>query len=433
MSEGARNLLKKIWNVDFSSITDAHTFIDVFFSRRLSLKELKITHDWLTRQTIKVEGKTIPAAYLSEVKSSDKLPFLLLTQVHGNEPAGLAAVLFTLALGEAGFLKRSVYLAIGNPFAAGQYFSAWEKNPSAQQEVRDDFRTGVDEKGNMQKDLNRVPANFLELDPASDHHTKRAQDLYYLSKNISGILDIHSARGNLTCITTYSNERDLLYSPIRTVLKGLLDSIASHTSTKPLKLLFSSQKNIESNTGIEAGRHEDINSFKVASSFTLSLFFNLGISSIKPEQNETGVFDLYHVKDKLKFSDLEIRLGKSSPEEDLFYTIKPIINKTPADKVVIEKDDRYQVKQKSELKGENPLYAVYQFEEIEEISEGQEIAIGIPSGTKLLAKSNFTGIFFAKPAELYRDKSVVLLPVHYKELNNKFCFPCRKDNLKIKI
>lgn len=392
-----KNLLQQIYHVDFSALNNADEFREVFFARKLSIVELHKIYDFLQAQEKSM-------LFLRGQKTEAKKPFIVLAQIHGNEPAGLAGVALCMAMSLAGFLIYDVVCAIGNPLAAGQYFSAWEKAPNARQETRDCYRCGLGENGELLPDGNRIPADFLtrsEITP----HIQRARELYELACNASGILDIHSARGNMTCITEHKNDSDLKYSPIRALLTDLSEAIAANATpagagvvaVQTWKTILEKLPNITSQTGIEAGRHEDENSPHMAASFTLAVLYNLGIASVKPLMAEDdGKFLRYSVRPRLAYADL-LADGKVQ-DGDMIYMAQEIGGK-------IEE---------------------YQYDEMEAISKGQVVAVAKPSGVVLRAPMDFSGIFFSKAAVLYdKDPAVGPWPVAAPKMASvKFCYPC---------
>ncbi len=400
--------LRNIYNYDFSRLSNADDFSTKFFSKILTLSKLKIIHDYVHKSKINFAGYEIPSAiYLKNKEGNSTPPFVVLAQLHGNEPAGLAGIALAVTLAQAGLLKRDVIGIIGNPLASKQYFDALMKNPDAPQESRDAFRCGLNDKGELLPDGNRIPVDFMTRNDGSAH-IKRARELYNMAQNISGILDIHSARGNMTCITDHKNDEDLRYSPIRAVLTELAEAISAHASAKvtvkTLKTTLSSLTNITCQTGIEAGRHEDLNAPYVAASFTLSTFFNQGITDIKPlSMEEDGVFECYNVKPKISYADL-ILDGE------------------------IRDDDKIYMAHEYNGRIEN-----YQYDEMQAIKSGQVVAVARPSGTVFRAPYDFSGIFFSKSAELYdKDPSVGPWPVSAGEISNiKFCYPCLVSNKKL--
>ena len=190
---------------------------------------------------------------------------IILAQLHGNEPAGLAGILLAMAMADAGKLERDVIGAIGNPLAARQYFEAHGQMLSActGKEERDCYRCGLDANdGALLPDGNRIPVDFLAsaLRPAP-HHQTRAGALFALAQLSSGILDIHSARGNMVCITDHKADSDLKDSPIRAVLTGagrghFRARVRRRDGADASKPFCSTLPNMKNQTGIEAARHE---------------------------------------------------------------------------------------------------------------------------------------------------------------------------------
>jgi hypothetical protein len=396
-----KNLLQKIYGVEFSQVKSAEEFRDVFFARKLKLADLKEIHDFLSAQSFYLNGQEIPAVlHLKGSANSSESPFIILAQLHGNEPAGLAGVALAIALFGAGLLAKDVLCVIGNPLASRQYFSAWEKAPDDRQETRDCYRCGLSDSGELLPDGNRIPVDFLtriEVTP----HIKRARELFALAGIASGTLDIHSARGNMTCITEHLRDEHLKYSPIRAVLTDLSEAIAANASAvvsvQTLKTIVEKLPNIKCQTGIEAGRHEDEKSPSVASEFTLATLYNLLITQVKPlRAQDDGKITRYSVRPRITYADLQVE-GELQAD-DMVYMAREIDGKTEE----------------------------YQYDEMEAISANQIVAIAKPSGVIFRAKIDFSGIFFSKSAALYdKDPAVGPWPVAQEKLSSiKFCYPC---------
>ncbi len=400
--------LKTIYNYDFSQMSNADIFRDRFFSKTLTLPELEIIHNHVQQNHIVVAGQTIAAAiHLKGLENNNTQPFVILAQLHGNEPAGLAGIALAMALSDAGLLKHDVIGIIGNPLAAKQYFAALKANPTAPQETRDAFRCGLSEAGELLPDGNRIPVDFMTRSDNTPH-TKRSRELYLLGQNISGMLDIHSARGNMTCITDHKRDSDLKYSPIRPLLTELAEAISANASAtvtvKTLKTILFPLPNILCQTGIEAGRHEDPKSPHVAAAFTLATLYNEGITSVKPlSQEDDGIFERYSVRPRITYNDLQ-REGE------------------------LKSDDQIYMAQENNGKIEN-----YQYDEMEAVKAGQIVAVARPSGTVFRAPSDFSGIFFSKSGALYdKDPSVGPWPVPASKVDSvKFCYPCIVSKMKI--
>jgi len=397
------------------------------------------------QSSVEIGGKTIPAAMLIKGKSAPAKPFAILTQLHGNEPCGLAAILLAMALAQIGQLEQDVIGIIGNPIAAKQYFDAWTKAPGAGQETRDAYRCGLNDDGSLMPDMNRIPVDFMKRD-ATSPHIKRAQELYQLGQHISGIADLHSARGNMICITDHKRDGDLKFTPIRSVLTELADAISGHASgtvtVQTLKTILTPLPNIACQIGIEAGRHEEPYTPHVAASFILSLLHTLGLTTVKPvHSRENGVFDRYAVKPRLSFADLKIE--GTPADDDLIYMVTDCasadaIPKQSDQVVVRQKDGRYAIQTILENiitpKGEL-AYALYQYDEMVHIKKDHVVAIAIPSGALFKAPQELWGIFFSKPAALYdKDPAVGPWPVSKDKLaTTKFCYPCMVSKMKLEF
>lgn len=400
--------LKTIYNYDFVQMSNAEMFRDKFFARKLGLNDLRIIHDHVQKGNITLAGKNIPAAlHLKSSVASNEKPFAILAQLHGNEPAGLSGIALAIALEQARLLKRDVIAIIGNPLAAGQYFAALEKNPQAPQETRDAFRCGLSEEEELLPDGNRIPVDFMTREDNSAH-IKRSRELYIMGQNISGIIDIHSARGNMTCITDHKNDRDLQYSPIRAILTELAEAISANASStvtvQTLKTILHPLENITCQTGIEAGRHENPEAPQVAAAFTLATLYNQGITDVKPlMQHDDGFFIRYSVQPRITYDDLT-KEGQLQ-EGDVIYMARE----------------------------HNGIVENYQYDEMQAINANQIVARALPSGTALRTASGFSGIFFSKNGVLYdKDPSVGPWPLPAAKMGSiKFCYPCIVSEMKI--
>src|SRR4051812_29944673 len=99
-------LLRTIFNHDFSDCGETATFHDRFFAKTLTLHDLRAVCEAVCAGHITLGGRTIPAVLRIPGRQSDDAPFMLLAQLHGNEPAGLAGILLAMALSAAGKLER---------------------------------------------------------------------------------------------------------------------------------------------------------------------------------------------------------------------------------------------------------------------------------------------------------------------------------------
>lgn len=435
-------LLSDIFNYDFSGATAAKTFHARFFGKTLTSDDLRKTCNTICASHVELGGKKIPAVLHIKGNKSGGLPFAILAQLHGNEPAGLAGILLAMALAEVGKLERDVIGIVGNPLAAQQYFAHWQANPKARQETRDAYRCGLDKNDALLPDMNRIPVDFQTRN-STEPHIKRAQELFHIGQHISGIVDIHSARGDMLCITDHKHDKDLKDSPIRSILTGLAEAISAHASAtvavQTLKTILVPLPNIESQTGIEAGRHEAPQAPEHAASFTLSLLHTLGLTKIAPYyKKENGIFERFHVQPRITFGDL---IHGPLRADDQVYMAKACDSAdaipTDSDRVIIRKKDgsfalqtilQYIVNPTGEL-----AYAVCQYEEMEPIAKNQIVAVAVPSGAAFKTSFAFSGIFLSKSAALYeKDPAVGPWPVAADKISStKFCYPCEVGEMKL--
>lgn len=399
-----RQLLQRIFRTGFVNCTSGDELNMLFFGRKLSLADLKLAHDFLQSRSANIDGQEIEAAYRVNTKTpTDDPAFMLLIQLHGNEPSGLAAFLYTLALHQAGLLQQPVLVVIGNNFAANQYFEHFKNHPDAPQQNRDIYRRGIADSGNAMADMNRLPLDFKELTPVPEKpYIKRWQELDFIAENTTGILDIHSARGNMVCVTDASSLPPLKNSNIRNILVGLTEAIGSATASETFKTVAGKKSNLTHQFGIEAGTHEDENSFRIAAEFTANLFANIEVSAGPAliETNESRFYE-YQVQAKITFADLESSAAINA--DDSFLTAK-------------------------EIDGE---LQPYQYEEMESIAAGQTVAWSKKTGTMLKTKHAFSCIFVSKSAEIFSDEAIGLYPVSTDKLDTKFCYPCKVEEIEI--
>ena len=383
-----QELLNNILGNDFSNIENGNELKEKFFAKNLTLSDLRKVHDFMSEQSETIDGREIPAATLLD--ASDEPYFILLSLLHGNEPAGLEGILYAFALESAGLLDKPILCVVGNNLASKQYFKVMETEADKPQQSRDYYRRGLDDNGEPLPDMNRFPANFRDVAPDT-YHANRLQELDYIANYGQGVIDIHSARGNMVCITDSSDDSLLKHSSIKAILVGLTEAIGSATATATYKTVAGQKDNIKYQFGIEAGTHEDPNSYKIAGEWTCSMLYDLDITKVKPLASEdSGEFFEYRVKEKLNFSDLVA--SSEIPEGEVFVTVKD---------------------------GQE-----YQYDEMEEVQENQVVALSSPGGIELRAPYKFSGIFVTKSSKLFNDPAIGLYPVTTEELDTKFCYPC---------
>lgn len=434
-------LLQRIFNRDFTGLSPA-ACREAFFARHLTLADLSLVCETLQSASATAGNASLPAAIRIPGRDGSGPPFVILAQLHGNEPAGLAGILLAMALSRSGHLACDVIGALGNALAAGQYFTDYKVHPEASQETRDAFRCGLSDSGALLPDLNRIPTDFRTRD-ATDYHTRRARELYALGTQAGGILDIHTARGSMLCITDHKRDVDLARSPIRSVLTGLAEAIAAHASAtvtvRTLKTLLAPLGNLTCHVGIEAGRHEAPDSPHHAASFTLSLLYTLGLTEAEPlTPPENGQFDGYAVQPRIAYADLphdEVQPGDAVYMARACHSLASVPARS--DTVAVRTPDGSYTLQSVADFTHSPAggmeYAVYQYDEMEAVEAGQVVAVALPSGAVFRAGDNFSGIFFSKSALLYdKDPSVGPWPVAADRIAEvKFCYPCKVENIAL--
>lgn len=394
-------LISDIFKHDVSQSGSAEACVAAFFDHQLSMPDLQKVHDYVQAQSLDIEGVGNVPAFLELVPREDEnapLPFLIQAQLHGNEGAGIAGILLAMVLADAGLITQPLWVGIGNHIAAKQYFEAYEKDPKAPVETRDMYRKGVRDCGEPIGDMNRFPENFREK--TEDPYLLRLQQLDAVGDHISGILDIHTARGAMLLVVACTDKTLLKHSPIRAYSEGTLKAISGLTGALPFKKVLAQKENIQTMVGIEAGTHEHVRGPEWAAEFTLSLLHNMGLTTAPYHfQKEDGVFYEYQASPSLNFADLTKEDASADVSNDLFYTICPAgEGRLPsyAEGLMVIKNPDGTVAVVPEEGAENPLYAVCQFNELQEIKQGQVIAIGVPSGTQLKAPYDFHTMFVTK-------------------------------------
>ncbi|MGE3713031.1 MAG: hypothetical protein AB7F82_00685 [Alphaproteobacteria bacterium] len=446
MTDPINDILSSYFARELSHLSDPEVVTQLFFETRFTHGNLEPVCRIVCESSADIGGRKIPGSLLIKGKTS-AAPLIIQTQLHGNEPAGLAGILLSMLLSKTGLLEKDVLAVVGNPLAARQYYAALEENPKARQQTRDAYRCGLDKNGSLLPDMNRIPVDFATRDP-SDPHTKRAQELYHLCQHACGILDLHTARGNMVCITDHKHDADLKHTPIRAILLELADAISANVSNSSekkvtLKTLVSPLENIRHQIGIEAGTHESPDAPYIAASFVLASLYRMGFTAAEPVNgtDDDGEFEGYHVKPRITYADLEI--DGTLDANDKVYMVEPCTEpeELPSDatSVVIRKDDgafglqtfmQFMVQPKGEL-----YYALRQYDEMEPVQAGQVIAVAVPSGIELKTKEAFSGIFWSKYGVLYdKDPAVGPWPVKASELDKvKLCYPCEVKATRIKF
>lgn len=438
MTASADALLTSLFGDDVLSLplTEAAARIHATHFGRAELRRI---HDFLAAQSVELGDESLPAVMHLPVKGATET-LGLMAMLHGNEPAGLAAIAMAIAFWRRGELTGNVYCILGTPLASAQYFDAWDKAPDARQETRDFFRRGYGEDGKLLRDPNRIPPDYRE--DKDNPHNARAIALEALADRFTATLDIHSARGELICVTECTEMAHLKNQPIRNVLGELAGSIGSHSAAVTFKTLLLKKPEIKALTGIEAGRHEDPEAPNRAAAFTHGLMFNLDITSVPPLpdylKHENGVFHFYDVGSSLPFSGLLSAEGTRVQDGDVLYTVMPSTleqaKKAASENVLLRDGGTLRVKATAVVTAEEAAsvaYREHQFEELEEIRQGQVVVAAVPSGALLAAPSTFSGIFVAKRSALYEDKAAGVLPLPASEMEQKFCFPCTRKIVSV--
>ena len=248
----------------------------------------------------------------------------------------------------------------------------------------------------------------------------------------------------MVCITDHKYDGELKNSPIRNLLTGLAEAISANASAtvtvQTLKTILHPLPNIQSQVGIEAGRHEAPESPHNAASFTLSWLHTRGLTSVAPLfTQENGVFNSYHVRPRITYGDLDY--GKTLRPHDQVFMAKRChaLASVPerSDHVIVKQsEDIYAIQRVADFTRKpagSMEYAIYQYDEMEFIEKNQIVAVAVPSGTEFKTPFAFSGIFISKSSALYdKDPAVGPWPVHADHINSiKFCYPCEVGEVEV--
>lgn len=377
------DLLKLFYDTDFSEYTGRPIFVllDHFKSRRFSVDDLSRVFDFLQQQSVNVidkKGKphSIPAVFQVGKKNNNEKPLMVMAGLHGNEVAGLASFLLLMALDQAGFLNKPVYAAAGSPYAISQYFSSWKQDSTSPQYMRDSYRGGVNKNGGLLPDPNRVPADLM-ISKSNAEHIKRAKQLVYLAGNASGVIDLHTARGDMCCVTEYTDPKLLQYSPIRVFLTGLLEGIGNYNGSNITldEYLMRKYPDIPM-IGIEAGTHEDPAAPLKASMFVFNMLPHF--QCVLPEKlhdhlHDSGRFTEYKVRNRLSFANLE-KTGAVTLD-DLVYSARryqcgEVIAGNDRVLVKVKDPEGLKVVPYNEVSSDDEIaYVVHQYSEMERVKK----------------------------------------------------------------
>jgi hypothetical protein len=226
-------------------------------------------------------------------------------QTHGNEPSGLAALRhFRQENLVRSLLKGSVVFVLNNIDAAKRYFETFSITDvavltRAKLETRFCLPDGVN--------MNRLPANTLELLSDARPEIVRAQKLAPIWKKFDVGLDIHTTKSPMAPIViAIGTVGENLYRgfPIDVIYRN----IENVQKNKPA-VAFYGQPGITPVFGIEAGLHEEESSFGTAIVCVLGLLQNLGM--LAGESSATKrLYAEYFINNSVFFPDKSYKLSK---------------------------------------------------------------------------------------------------------------------------
>lgn len=227
-----------------------------------------------------------------KIESGKPGPILGVTaSTHGNEPTGLAIIDHLLNTVEIGknLLQGTLFLVLNNIEASRRYFDA-----TTEEEVRKARYCDVN--------MNRLPDDVLERKDDSRYEIRRAQELYPIWKQFEYGLDVHSTlETSEPMIITMG---DSIYPKL---MRGfsipmLLTGMGIHQLGKPACAFYGAHAS-SSVFGIEAGQHEEEETFTRAAVCATALLQNLGMLPGTPHQSLAS-YQEYQLSGSIIFPDI---------------------------------------------------------------------------------------------------------------------------------
>src|SRR3989344_2552618 len=218
---------------------------------------------------------------------------------HGNETSGLAAAASLLDyLSKNSLLRGTLYLVLNNIEATRAYLGA----------------SNEDEKKNtsyIDVNMNRLPKNILELVADNRYEIRRAQELAPIWKQFTVGLDIHSTTA-LTDPMIIANGGN--FEAIKDLIRGfpidiLISNIDQAQIGMPAATLYGNRTKEARIFAIEAGQHEQNESFDRAAHCSLTLLQNLKMLKRVPDNRQRKLRE-YFINSSIIFHDLFFDLTK---------------------------------------------------------------------------------------------------------------------------
>ncbi len=216
---------------------------------------------------------------------------------HGNEPSGLAAASFLIKTCTLEHKLRSgrVIFVLNNLKATEQYFTALQISDTNEAKA-----AAAKTRSSSEVNFNRLPANVMDLPYNGNYELARARQLWPVWQQFDVGFDIHSTmqEAEPMIILCDGNEHSELLNgfPIEIVIRNIQNVQVG----KPAASFYG--KAGSGSIAIEAGSHENSQSFICAIRCCIALMQNLGMVEGKP-QLAVKEFHEYHVADSLVTTD----------------------------------------------------------------------------------------------------------------------------------
>ena len=265
------------------------------------LSALSVAFDGLAGT--RVDG--IPGVWVSH--SGKPGPVVGITiMTHGNEPCGLGVYQYfrEQCWLERHLRKGSVYIVLNNLEAARQYFAIVNSGGDMSATLGKRF---------VDVNMNRLPSDVFSLEPDDRYEIRRARELGPMWDRFDHALDIHSVSQLRTKPMLIALERSNLEIVSDFPIEKIITRIDAVQTGKPAAYFYGKGK--APVYAIEAGNHEEENSFELAVTCTISFLQSLGmIDRALPSRpvNHTE----YRIFSSVWFPDESYELTREIPNFD---------------------------------------------------------------------------------------------------------------------
>mgnify|MGYP001563518954 FL=1 len=210
---------------------------------------------------------------------------------HGDEPAGLAAVEYVIEhiLPNKRLLRGSIFLVLNNARAAERYFGAESEEEARQTRF-------------VNTNMNRLARAALEEASSVTYEVVRVKELEDIYEQFDVGIDIHStAQESEPMIIVLGTEfPSAIVNGIP--IQNVITNIDRVQIGKPVSHLYGRRKNDAIRVGIEAGSHENPETFRTAVATVKAVLGNLGMFAVDPDL-DSQVYEEYEVFDSVRFPD----------------------------------------------------------------------------------------------------------------------------------